>query len=273
MKSLLKSIVVAGLGLLYGSTAVAHDFFLIPEQFVEASRRPLIVHATSSSDFPSLNVGSPRTRIAEVRASVGDYPAEVKVQESAKSLRLAVSSAASGTGAVTLQTVWGESSWKPEMVNTYLTEHPFKDDEVATVRRLLPKGATLEIRSRRLAKALICIRVCTPPTRTATGIEVEFVPEFGSASTSPARVQLLRKGRPLADHPVTIRPARGERQNMLTDSEGRVRLPAGMSGPVMLVAATLDPPTEPGGRFTTNNVSLTFESRNGGAAAPKTSAR
>lgn len=38
--------------------AVAHDFFLIPERFVGPAGQPLIVHATSSSDFPALNVGS-----------------------------------------------------------------------------------------------------------------------------------------------------------------------------------------------------------------------
>jgi hypothetical protein len=266
MKRSLLTIAIGGVGLLYAGSAAAHDFFLVPEGFVGADGRPLVVHATSSSDFPALNVGSPRTRIAEVRAMVGDRPAAVDVQESAKSLRLAVSSDTSGMGVVTLQTIWGESRWKPDMVDTYLEEHPFKAEEVATVRRFLPKGATLQIRSRRLAKTLVCVRVCTPPTRVAAGLEVELIPEFDAAGGSPARVQLLRNGRPLAAHPVTVRAAHGDRQNVLTDNEGWVRLPAAMSGPVMLVAATLDPPTEPGGRFTTNNASLTFEASQGRAA-------
>lgn len=261
--------VATGLGLLFAGSAAAHDFFLVPEGFVATTGQPLIVHATSSSDFPALNVGSPRTRLAEVRAVVGGRPAAVEVQEqAAKSLRLAISSETSGMGVVTVQTIWGESNWRPDLVDTYLDEHPFKAEEVAAVRRLLPKGATLQVRSRRLAKTLVCVRVCTPPTRAAAGLEVELVPEFDTAGAAPARFQLVRNGRPLAAHPVTVRPARGGRQNILTDNEGWVRLPAGMSGPVMLVAATLDPPTEAGGRFTTNNASLTFEAgqgRGGGA--------
>ena len=267
MKRSLLTVAIGGLGLLFTGSAAAHDFFLVPEASLGTSGRPLIVHATSSSDFPALNVGSPRTRVAEVRAVVGGRPAAVEVQEqTAKSLRLAVKSNTSGAGMVTLQTIWGESSWRPDMVDTYLHEHPFKAAEVATVRRLLPKGATLQIRSRRLAKTLICFRVCTPPTKAAAGLEVELVPEFGGAGASPTRVQLLRNGRPLAAHPVTMRPAHGQRQNVLTDKRGWVRLPAAMTGPVMLVAATLDPPTEPGGRFTTTNASLTFEAGKGRTA-------
>ena len=260
------TVAMGGLGLLFAGSAAAHDFFLVAEGFVGTRGRPLIVHATSGSDFPALNIGSPRTRVAEVRAMVGGRPAAVAIQETAKSLRLAVSSNESGMGVVTLQTIWGESSWRPDMVDTYLDEHPFKTDEVATVRRLLPKGATLQIRSRRLAKTLVCVRVCTPPTSAAAGLEVELVPDFDVARTSPARVQLLRNGRPLAAHPVTVRSGQGKRQNVVTDKKGWVRLPAAMSGPVMLVAATLDPPTEPGGRFTTNNASLTFEAGQGRAA-------
>ena len=266
MSRSLWTIATGGLGLLFAGSAAAHDFFLVPEGFVGASGRPLIVHATSGSDFPALNIGSPRTRVAEVRAMIGGRPAAVAIQEqTAKSLRLAVSSGASGMGVVTLQTIWGESSWRPDMVDTYLEEHPFKADEVATVRRLLPKGATLQIRSRRLAKTLVCVRVCTPPTKAAAGLEVELVPAFDAGRTSPTRVQLLRNGRSLAAYPVTVRFGHGKRQSLLTDKKGWVRLPAAMSGPVMLVAATLDPPTEPGGRFTTNNASLTFEAGRGRA--------
>lgn len=260
MKRSLLTVAMGGLGFLYAGSAAAHDFFLIPERFVETNGQQAIVHATSSSDFPALNVASPPTRVAEVRAVVGGRPATVEVREKgAKSLLLAVSSTTPGMGVVTLQTIWGESNWKPDMVDTYLEEHPFKSEEVATVHRLLPKGATLQIRSRRLAKTLVCVRVCTPPVKAAMGLEVELVPEFDAADTSPTRVQLLRNGRPLAAHPVTLRADRGKRDSLLTDNEGWVRLPATLRGPVMLVAVTLDPPTEPGGRFTTNNASLTFE--------------
>jgi len=259
--------VATGISLLFAGSAAAHDFFLAPERFVGTSGRPIVVHATSSSDFPALNVGSPRTRLQEVRAVVGGRPAAVEVQEQTKSLRLAVSSKSSGMGMVTVQTIWGESNWRPDQVDTYLEEHPFKAEEAAAVHRLLPKGATLQVRSRRLAKTLVCVRVCTPTTTASAGLDVELVPAFDAGSASPAKFQLVRNGRPLAGHPVTVRPARGERQNVLTDNGGWVRIPAGMSGPTMLVAATLDPPKEPGGRFTTNNASVTFEAGDGRSAA------
>lgn len=262
-KSLL--IVATGLGLLLSGSATAHDFFLVPDGFIGANGRPIVVHATSSSDFPALNVGSPRTRLEEVRAVIGGRPAAVEVEEATKSLRLAVSSETSGAGMVTVQTIWGESTWRPDQVDTYLEEHPFKAEEIAAVRRLLPKGAPLQVRSRRLAKTLICVRVCTPATTAAAGLEVELVPAFDAPGASPGRFQLARNGRPLAGYPVVVRPARGDRQNLLTDKEGWVRIPAGVSGPVMLVAATLEPPQAAGGRFTVNNASVTFEARQGGA--------
>ncbi|MCR5880101.1 DUF4198 domain-containing protein [Phenylobacterium sp. J367] len=179
---------------------------------------------------------------------MGGQPAAVEVQaQAAKSLPLSVSTEASGMGVVTVQTIWGESNWRPDQVEIYLEEHPFKAEEVAAVHRLLPQGAPLQIRSRRLAKTLVCVRVCTPTTSASAGLEVELVPAFDAGGASPSRFQLVRNGRPLAGYPVAVRPARGERQNVLTDDDGWVRMPAGLSGPVMLVAATLDPPKEPGG--------------------------
>lgn len=264
-KSLLTA--ATALGLLFAGSAVAHDFFLAPEGFVGTSERPLVVHATSSSDFPALNVGSPRTRLEEVRAVIGGQPASVEVQEQTQSLRLAVASDTPGMGMVTVQTIWGEADWRPDQADTYLEEHPFKAEEVAAVHRLLPKGSTLQVRSRRLAKTLVCVRVCAPPTTAAAGLEVELLPAFDATGASPERFQLVRNGRPLAGHPVTVKPARGEQQKVITDSEGWVRVPAGLSGPVMLVAATLDPPKEPGGRFTANNASVTFEAGQGGGGA------
>lgn len=258
----------AGVGVLFAGSAAAHDFFLIPEAFVGASGQALTVHATSSSDFPALNVGSPRTRIEQLRAVIGGRPATVEVAEqTAKSLRLTVTSEASGMGTVTLQTIWGESNWRPDQVETYLEEHPFKAEEVAAVRRVLPAGSALQIRSRRLAKTLVCVRACTPAQATAAGLEVELVPAFDAGSASPSRFQLVRNGQPLAGYPVTIRPARGDRQTVPTDKDGWVRVPAGTSGPVMLVAATLDLPKEPGGRFVTNNASVTFEAGQGHGGA------
>lgn len=258
---------MGGLGLLFAGSAAAHDFFLVPEVFVGTGPQPLIVHATSSSDFPTLNVASPPTRVAELRAVVGGRPVAVELRErGAKSLLLSVSSDISGMGVVTLQTIWGESSWRPAMVDTYLEEHPFKADDIATLRRILSEGETLQIRSRRLAKTLVCFRVCTPPASAAAGLEVEFVPELDAIGASPSRVQLVRNGRPLAAHPVAVRTTQGEPESVLTDNEGWVRLPASLSGPVMLVAATLDPPAERGGRFTTNNATLTFEVGQGSGA-------
>lgn len=259
MKNRIALMMAAGVGLFAGAAA-AHDFFLIPERFVGPSERPLIVHATSSSDFPALNVGSPRSRIAQVRAMVDGEPAAVEVEaQTGQSLRLAVSSADSGMAVVALETIWGESNWRPDQVETYLDEHPFKAEDVSAVHSLLPEGATLQIRSRRLAKTLVCFQICSPTSTTTTGLEVELLPEFDAGQTSPTRFQLVRNGRPLVGHPVVARFGQEQRQELLTDQEGRLRLPEGVTGPVMLVAATLDRPAEPGGRFVTNNASLTFE--------------
>ena len=245
---------------LFAGAAAAHDFFLLPDAFLAQTDRPLFVHATSSSDFPALDVGTSRERIGEIKAVVGGRPAAVVVQaQTAKSLRLAVSSRNSGMGVVTVQTPWRDAEWGPDQVETWLEEHPFKPDEVAAARRLLPEPRTLKVRSRRLAKTLACFRTCTPGAASAAGLELELVPEFDRGHTSPSRFQLLRDGRPLAGQPVTVWPASGQRRSVVTDARGHVDVPAGTTGPVMLLAATLDPPSESGGRFTARLASLTFE--------------
>jgi len=259
MRRRIALLMATGFGLFAGAAA-AHDFFLIPASFVGPSGRPLIVHATSSSDFPALNVGSPRTRLAEVRAMVDGRPATVTVEaQTAQSLRLAVSSESTGMAVVAVETIWGESNWRPDQVDTYLEEHPFKAEEVSAVRGILPRGATLHVQSRRLAKTLVCFQTCSPASTGPAGLEVELLPEFDAGESSPVRFQLVRNGRPLTAHPVTVSFGEGERREVLTDQEGRLRLPEAVTGPVMLVAATLDRPTETGGRFITNNASLTFE--------------
>ncbi len=267
MKNRVALMMAAGFGLFAGAAA-AHDFFLMPERFVGPNERPLIVHATSSSDFPALNVGSPRSRIAHVRAMIDGEAAAVAVEaQTGQSLRLAVTSATTGMAAVTLETIWGESNWRPDQVETYLDEHPFRAEDVAAVHSLLPEGAALQIRSRRLAKTLVCFQICSPTSSAPTGLEVELLPEFDAGQTSPMRFQLVRDGRPLAGHPVVVRFGQDQRREVLTDEEGRLRLPEEVTGPVMMVAATLDRPTETGGRFITNNASLTFEAAAGGAGS------
>ena len=246
----------AAVALLSAGAAAAHDFFLLPQSFTGPVDRLLIVHATSSSDFPDPDVGPSRERLGEVAATVGGRPANVAVQaQTAKTLRLAVSSRQPGLGVITVQTPWRDADWGPQQVEGYLEEHPFRPSDVAEARRLLPEPRTLKVRSRRLAKTLACFGACSPGGTAAAGLEVEFVPEAGR----PGTFRLLRDGRPLAGQPVTVRPATGERRTVLTDAGGHVSVPAGTSGPVMLLAATLDAPAEPGGRFTARLASLTFE--------------
>ena len=45
---------------------------------------------------------------------------------------------------------------------------------------------------------------------------------------------------------------------VVTDADGRLKLQDGVSGPIMLVAVTIDAPSQPGERFVTNNATLTF---------------
>lgn len=250
----------AAAALLTAGAAAAHDFFLLPQTFTGSADRPLIVHATSSSDFPDPDVGPTRERLGEFAAVVGGRAANVVVQaQTPKTLRLAVSSPRQGLGVITVQTPWRDADWGPELVETYLEEHPFRPSDVAAARRLLPEPRTLKVRSRRLAKTFACFTSCTPGGSGAAGLEVEFVAEVGQ----PGTFRLLRDGRPLAGQPVTVRPAVGERRTVVTDAGGHVRLPAGTSGAVMLLAATLDPPAETGGRFTARLASLTFDTGSG----------
>ena len=256
----------AALALLSAGAAAAHDFFLLPQNFTGPVDRPLIVHVTSSSDFPDPDVGPTRERLGEIAAVVGGRPANVVVQaQTAKTLRLAVSSRQQGLGFITVQTPWRDADWGPQQVDTYLEEHPFRPSDVAEARRLLPEPRTLKVRSRRLAKTLACFSACTPGGAAAAGLEVEFVPEAGR----PGTFRLLRDGRPLAGQPVTVRPATGQRRTVVTDAGGHVSVPAGASGAVLLLAATLDAPSKPGGRFTARLASLTFDAGPASRAAAR----
>ena len=135
-----------------------------------------------------------------------------------------------------------------------LEEYRFAPAAAAAVERL-PKPRTWKVSSRRFAKTLVCVQQCAGNVGEQP---LDGTLEFVSRGAGLEHFQLIANGRPLADYPVDLVASDGKAQHIRSDGQGMVHVPATATGPLMLFAAVLTPPTGVE-RFTLDLSSITFE--------------
>jgi hypothetical protein len=245
---------VTGAVLCLSSAATAHDFFLLPEQFVASGDGGVALIATIGSSFPTPENAVPADRVERVIAAGAGNPQVHIVGADPKALNLHVAGVRPGLLVVGGGAKPRDVHYTEERIPLILGEYRILPNAAAAVEAL-PRPRTWQVLSRRFAKTFICIRTCD--NRSAgerpLGAHLEFV---GRASSSN-HFRLLAYGKPLANYPVDLVGADGMRQHVSTDARGDVRLPTNARGMMMLFAAKLEPPVGLG-RFTLDLTSLTF---------------
>ena len=256
MRLLLAS-ALAGAVLFLPSAAVAHDFFLVPEQFVASGDGGVRLSATVGSSFPVPENAVPVDRIDRVVAAGAGNPQVHITGVGPKALNLHVAGAGTGLLVVGGGAKPREVEYAEDRIPLILGEYRVLPKAAAAVEAL-PKPRTWQVLSRRFAKTFVCVRSCgvRAAAERAFGGHLEFV----GHRTSTDRFRLIAAGRPLANYPIDLVDQAGKRQHMSTDRRGEIRLPANARGTMMLFAAKLEPPAGVG-RFTLDLTSLTF-SRN-----------
>lgn len=254
----MKKRIIAGLSaivtLVSGTAAMAHDFFLLPDEFQTERPAPLRIQATVGSSFPTPEVVVPADRLDLVKA-IGPGNPQIKVAATgARSLDLSVTGAKPGVVAVGVGAKARDVEYAEDRIPLILEEYRVAPQSASAVEAL-PRPRTWLVTSRRFAKTLVCIQTCSDraSVEQPLGAHLEFVGQRSSAT----HYRLLAEGKPLSNYPVDLVGSDGERQHLTTDERGDVHLPADRHGTTMLFAAKLEPPAGQG-RFTLDLTSLTF---------------
>ncbi len=253
VRRLLTGMSVAG-ALAFASTAAAHDFFLLPEQFTTPGVGTVAIQATVGSSFPTPEIVVTADRAERVDAIGAGSPRVRIAGAGAKALNLEVTGARAGLLAVGVRSKPRDVEYAEDRIPLILGGYRVLPDAAAAVEAL-PRPRTWQVSSRRFAKTFVCVRTCgdRAASERSFGAHLEFVGRRSSRS----HFRLLADGKPLASYPVDLVGADGKRQHLSTDARGEVHLPANARGTMMLFAAKLEPPAG-SGRFTLDLTSLTF---------------
>lgn len=240
---------------LLASTASAHDFFLLPQSFAPGLGEPVVIQATVSAEFPGAGTVVDLGRIRTQDVVAGGRRAPLVIVGTGTDARLSYTGSEPGDAVVAVDIPARHVEYAADRIELILGEYDIGGD-VAVAARALPKFEPLKVRSTRFAKTVLCTRACgdRDDLRRATGLDLEFV----LAASGSMRFVLLASGQPTPNHPVAVVARDGKRHRLMTDGRGTVALPDGLSGPSMLFAALMTPPTEAGGRFDLRLTTLTL---------------
>ncbi|WP_411286668.1 DUF4198 domain-containing protein [Phenylobacterium sp.] len=233
------------------SPAAAHDFFLLPSDFVSRPGQAVTVSATVSAAFPKIETAVAADRVS-TSSAVGPTSPEPLLHVGEGRLQFQAKSAGAVVAAVTLAR--RDVEYPNDRISLILQEYDIDGPAVAAVDALA-QPRTLRVSSRRFAKSIVCVADCRDSSAAArpTGQDLEFV----SSDAATGSFVLLSLGRPLANHPVSLAQM-GRRDRLRTDAQGVIIVPSSHKGPLMLFAAQMTPPAAEHARFTLNLASLTF---------------
>lgn len=239
----------------FATAAQAHDFFLMPASFNPSAAGDLTIEATVSGSFPRRENAVPADRVGRLQASGPGNPQLAIAGPGATALNLRLSTRRPGLHIAGVAAVPRDVDYAEDRIGVILEEYHLGGNAAVFIEGL-PRPRTWQVSSRRYAKTIVCAATCDRQAGAIArfGYDLEFVSE----DPAGGHFQLLGpEGRPLPDHLVQLVGADGQRRPLRTDSQGRLHLPAGGGGPIMLFAAALRPP-QPGQRSILDLTSLTL---------------
>ncbi len=236
--------------------AAAHDSFIVPPGRLTAGQ-PIRLEVTSSSFFPAPESPIRPARVARIDARAGDTALVPTLAAGEAAMGVAFDWPTAASAQTGVMVAVDLSPWDIDVgadeIPHYMDEIGAPPEVRAAAEAAVARDGVMRETYAKHLKVFACAGACDglDPARPS-GSALEFV-------TAGDAFLLLEHSSPRAGQAVFVTTETRGRLPLITDESGKVRLPAGLSGPVFLSAVVLRAPAEAGGRFTSDWAALTFD--------------
>jgi hypothetical protein len=252
-----KRTVIAGLlvSLLWPSSAVAHKTYLASDHAVWDAGANVTISLTSALEFPDIESGPSRDRIAFASVRVGqDVIEDMAYAETPTALQIMFVPQAVGFATVSLSTHPRSGEIAPEDVSEYFEEIG-AGMEVRAAFDALPGEPAMMRSYTKHTKIFLCVETCELGGTFAVepvGQALEFV----ASPHNDRTFRLLWQGEALPMHDVDIYSAGGDHERLRTNSNGLLEVNADWSGAILMSAVWITLPDAPGGNYHSDQATL-----------------
>ncbi|WP_421789201.1 DUF4198 domain-containing protein [Hyphobacterium sp.] len=241
--------------LLWPSSAYGHKTFLASDQTVWDAGANVTVSLTSALEFPYIESGPSRDRIAFALVRVGqDVIEDIAYAETPTALQIMFVPQAVGFATVSLSTHPNSGEIAPEDVSEYFEEIGAGMD-VRAAFDALPGDPAMMRSYTKHAKIFLCVETCELGA-TFAAEPVGQALEFVASPQSDRTFRLLWQGESLPMHDVDIYSAGGEHERVRTNSDGLLEVNADWSGAILISAVWITLPDEQGGNYHSDQATL-----------------
>ena len=183
------------------SAASAHDFFLLPTQFLAPGKSLIAIQATVGSSFPTPEILVPADRTDQLTAFGPGNPHIHIAGAGEKALKLQVSGAEPGLLVAAAGSKPRDVDYAEDRIPLTLGEYRVAPDATAAVEAL-PRPRCWKVVSRRFAKRFVCVENCRDRAAAEKpfGAHLELIGNRAMAE----HFQMLAHGKPLANYPVDL---------------------------------------------------------------------
>ena len=238
--------------------SLAHNTFLLPVKHKWSIGQSVDVKLSSALSFPDLTWGPKKDRISSTFIRIGNQPVdEFSLTEGKAFLTLDFKAERSGFGVVAMSTKPRFGDIAPEKAMEYFGEIG-AEQSVRRAFLALPGKPPLHRSYAKHSKTFICVEDCEVGN-TMKSSPVGQALEFVSVGDSANVFQLLRGGKPLAEHKVKVSTSSKDVQEITTTKTGELTLGGEHSGVIMLLAVVITLPDQADGVYHSDYASLVLE--------------
>jgi len=253
------------LGLCAARAAVAHDTWLLPEQFVLSKAKTIVCEMTSGMRFPRLESAIERSRVERADLRFRGVVARIEERRS-ESQALAFLLPLRGAGVATVAVALKPRTLEltPAQVGEYLAEIG-APDSVSAAWAASP-GKVWRETYRKLAKTVVRVGETEDSSWSEPmGLPFELVPEGDPTRLALGKtlvLRLLRDGKPRAGLAIgVVRAGEAAGTLLTTDADGRVTASFPKRGRYLLRSTELLPEGAGGDAWTSDFTTLTVDVR------------